>query len=83
MPTEMSGAGAAAPLPHDLAAQLPRQNAVLQEELQAFDFAFTISDPSQPDNPIVYASQKFYDMTGYTEHEVLGRNCRFLQGVLR
>lgn len=41
---------------------------------------FTISDPSIPDNPIVYVSQGFLDLTGYTLDQVLGRNCRFLQG---
>nr|AML77279.1 putative LOV domain-containing protein [Sargassum vachellianum] len=41
---------------------------------------FTISDPSMPDNPIVYASQGFLNLTGYTIQNVIGRNCRFLQG---
>jgi len=41
---------------------------------------FTISDPSLPDNPIVYASEGFLQLTGYTREQVLGRNCRFLQG---
>ncbi|KAG2443814.1 hypothetical protein HXX76_002157 [Chlamydomonas incerta] len=40
----------------------------------------TISDPSLPDNPIVYTNQAFLAMTGYSREEVLGRNCRFLQG---
>jgi len=41
---------------------------------------FAISDPSLPDNPIVYVSQGFLDLTGYQLNQVLGRNCRFLQG---
>lgn len=41
---------------------------------------FCLSDPSLPDNPIVYASEGFIKLTGYKRHEVLGRNCRFLQG---
>lgn len=41
---------------------------------------FAISDPSLPDNPIVYVSQGFLELTGYTLDQVLGRNCRFLQG---
>jgi len=41
---------------------------------------FAISDPSLPDNPIVYCSQGFLDLTEYTLDQVLGRNCRFLQG---
>lgn len=41
---------------------------------------FAISDPTLPDNPIVYVSQGFLDLTEYTLDQVLGRNCRFLQG---
>lgn len=41
---------------------------------------FVISNPNLPDNPIVFASSGFYSLTGYTPPEVLGRNCRFLQG---
>lgn len=39
-----------------------------------------VSDPQLPDNPIVFANQAFLDQTGYTADEVIGRNCRFLQG---
>ena len=39
-----------------------------------------MTDPSLPDNPIVYATQGFLNLTGYTLDQVLGRNCRFLQG---
>lgn len=39
-----------------------------------------ITDPRKPDNPIVLANQAFLDLTGYEASEVLGRNCRFLQG---
>lgn len=39
-----------------------------------------ITDPTCPENPIVLANQAFLDMTGYAVDEVLGRNCRFLQG---
>lgn len=41
---------------------------------------FVVSDPSLPDNPIVYCSDGFCKLTGYKRSEVLGRNCRFLQG---
>jgi sigma-B regulation protein RsbU (phosphoserine phosphatase) len=40
----------------------------------------TISDYLQPDNPIVYANEGFERLTGYAGDEVLGKNCRFLQG---
>jgi PAS domain S-box-containing protein len=39
-----------------------------------------ISDPSRPDNPMIYVSEEFETQTGYPPEEVLGRNCRFLQG---
>ena len=48
--------------------------------LQSAQQNFAVSDPSLPDNPIVYASQGFLRLTGYSMEQVLGRNCRFLQG---
>jgi PAS domain S-box-containing protein len=42
--------------------------------------SFCISDPSLPDNPIVFASKDFVDLTGYNMKDFVGRNCRFLQG---
>lgn len=39
-----------------------------------------VTDPNQPDNPIIFANPAFLTMTGYRADEVLGRNCRFLQG---
>ena len=39
-----------------------------------------VSDARQPDNPIVLANQAFLELTGYSAEEVIGRNCRFLQG---
>jgi len=39
-----------------------------------------VTDPNQPDNPIIFANPAFLQMTGYEADEVLGRNCRFLQG---
>lgn len=38
-----------------------------------------VCDLQQPDQPIVYASDPFYELTGYTAAEVIGSNCRFLQ----
>jgi phosphoserine phosphatase RsbU/P len=40
----------------------------------------TIADASLPDNPLIYANAGFERLTGYSVADVLGRNCRFLQG---
>jgi PAS domain S-box-containing protein len=40
-----------------------------------------LTDPRQADNPIVFANNAFLDLTGYDLEEVLGRNCRLLQGA--
>ncbi|HEX8237563.1 MAG TPA: response regulator [Abditibacteriaceae bacterium] len=39
-----------------------------------------ITDPHQPDNPIVLVNPSFTTITGYSAEEACGRNCRFLQG---
>ncbi|MDQ7957693.1 MAG: histidine kinase famiy protein [Rhodocyclaceae bacterium] len=39
-----------------------------------------VTDPRQSDNPIVFANRAFVAMTGYTREEIVGHNCRFLQG---
>ncbi|HLD69124.1 MAG TPA: EAL domain-containing protein, partial [Pseudomonas sp.] len=44
--------------------------------------AVVITDNEQPDQPIVYVNPAFERITGYRAEEVLGRNCRFLQGEL-
>ena len=41
--------------------------------------SFVVVDVRRYDRPIVYASPSFCELTGYPEHEVLGKNCRFLQ----
>ena len=39
-----------------------------------------VTDPTQADNPIVFCNPAFEEITGYCREEVMGRNCRFLQG---
>ena len=39
-----------------------------------------VTDPGQDDNPIIFTNQAFLNLTGYDRDEVVGRNCRFLQG---
>jgi PAS domain S-box-containing protein len=42
--------------------------------------AICLCDPNQADLPIVFANRAFRRLTGYSEDDILGRNCRFLQG---
>ena len=52
----------------------------LASTLERIEQSFVITDPSLPDHPIVFASDGFMEFTGYSVDEILGRNCRFLQG---
>mmetsp|Transcript_5829 Transcript_5829/g.12274 ORF Transcript_5829/g.12274 Transcript_5829/m.12274 type:complete len:203 (+) Transcript_5829:117-725(+) len=49
-------------------------------KMEANDEMFCVTDPDLPDHPIVFASRKFLEFTGYSAHEIQGVNCRFLQG---
>ncbi|XP_061361838.1 phototropin-1-like [Gastrolobium bilobum] len=60
---------------------IPRVSEDLRDALSAFQQTFVVSDATKPDYPIMYASAGFFKMTGYTSKEVIGRNCRFLQGA--
>lgn len=53
---------------------------VLAQILDTCVTGITLSDPDQPDNPIVYANAGFERVTGYHRKDILGRNCRFLHG---
>ena len=46
----------------------------------ATEMSFTITDPRRPDAPLVWVNPSFARLTGYPLEEVVGRNCRFLQG---
>lgn len=39
-----------------------------------------VTDPNQSDNPIIFCNNAFLRLSGYSDDEVIGRNCRFLQG---
>ncbi len=51
--------------------------------LEAATIGILIADAQQPDMPISYVNPAFEIQTGYSEAEVLGHNCRFLQGTQR
>lgn len=48
--------------------------------IRATRMPMIITDPRLPDNPIVFANEAFLRLSGYQREEVMGRNCRFLQG---
>lgn len=53
---------------------------VLSQILDSCVNGVTLADPDMEDMPIVYVNQAFLNMTGHNEEEVVGKNCRFLQG---
>jgi PAS domain S-box-containing protein len=48
--------------------------------VRATRMPMVITDPAQTDNPIVFCNVAFQELTGYARSEIIGRNCRFLQG---
>jgi PAS domain S-box-containing protein len=58
----------------------PAGHTMWDAAMEEAPIGISISDPSQPDNPIIYVNDGFVELTGYPREEVLGRNCRFLQG---
>ncbi|WP_345949102.1 PAS domain S-box protein [Mucilaginibacter sp. PAMB04274] len=53
---------------------------LLTQALDASISGMIITDNQQPDNPIIYCNTAFEKMTGYSRKEIIGRNCRLLQG---
>ena len=53
---------------------------ILSQALRHSRLPLCITDPSDPDNPIVFSNAAFSALTGYSHNEIIGRNCRFLQG---
>ncbi|MGA9600118.1 MAG: PAS domain-containing protein [Methylocystis sp.] len=56
---------------------------VLTQILDSCVNGVTLSDPDLEDSPIVYANKAFETITLYSQPEIVGRNCRFLQGADR
>jgi PAS domain S-box-containing protein len=52
------------------------------ESVGASPIAMVVSNPRLPDNPIEVANAAFCALTGYSESDVVGRNCRFLAGEM-
>jgi len=57
-----------------------RELRLLYRAVAASSNGITISNSTAPDEPLIYVNRSFELMTGYSSDEVLGRNCRFLQG---
>ena len=77
----MSHSKRSSPTANNLSANLPSPlQGVLGAAVLAMPTGIVICDPNLPDCPIIYANPAFYRITGYAEEEVIGRNCRFLQG---
>nr|AML77151.1 putative LOV domain-containing protein [Verbena hastata] len=64
----------------NLGSGIPRVSQDIKDALATLQQTFVVSDATKPDCPIVYASSGFFTMTGYSSKEIIGRNCRFLQG---
>lgn len=62
------------------ASALERHLRMFERAVKSADTGFLITDPRMPDNPIVYCNPAFERISGYAFREVVGRNCRFLQG---
>jgi PAS domain S-box-containing protein len=64
-----------------LTAEITNTSTSLTQDLvKGLSEIFCLTDPTKPDNPIIYASSEFYSLTGYPKDKVIGYNCRFLQG---
>lgn len=68
------------PIPNLLADTEAQGLRILQRAVDAAPNGVLITDNHRPDNPIIFANPAFERMTGYHAEEILGRNCRFLQG---
>jgi PAS domain S-box-containing protein len=60
-----------------------RQAPFLAAAFAEIECGVTIADPNLDDTPLIFANAAYERMTGYSRAEMLGRNCRFLQGNLR
>ena len=53
---------------------------ILERAMKEASLPLTLSDPGRDDNPLVFVNDAFEATTGYDAEEILGQNCRFLQG---
>jgi PAS domain S-box-containing protein len=60
--------------------RLGASNDPFASAVRATRMPMLITDPRRPDNPIIFVNDAFLRLTGYAREEILGQNCRFLQG---
>ncbi len=70
---------------NNITATLQAQQALdfMKRQWEALNAGVVISDARAPDMPIIYVNPMFERMSGYSAAEIMGRNCRFLQGTDR
>ncbi|KAK2009740.1 hypothetical protein LZ32DRAFT_564169 [Colletotrichum eremochloae] len=66
---------------YQMALSATRALATNSHSYQGLGDCFCFTNPSLADNPILFASDGFIKVTGYTRSEIIPRNCRFLQGA--
>lgn len=57
-----------------------RELSLYQNAMNSSNIGIVVSDIRKSDNPITFTNNAFSELTGYSEEEVINRNCRFLQG---
>jgi PAS domain S-box-containing protein len=57
-----------------------RELRIFKQAIDNTEVPVTLADPSEEDNPLVFVNTAYEQLTGYSEEEALGRNCRYLQG---
>ena len=67
---------------HQVTAQASLALADHRDKFQGLGDCFCLTDPNIADNPILFASDGFVSVTGYSRKDIIPRNCRFLQGDL-
>lgn len=76
----MSGPISSAWVPTEPIAARGKRHPVL-DSIRHSPIATVVSDPNQPDNPLIAVNRAFLDLTGYDAVDIIGRNCRFLRGA--
>ncbi len=66
---------------YGIAEQMTKRLRLQERAITSASDGIIITDPHQPDNPVIYANPAITRITGFSNEEIVGRNCRFLQGA--